>query len=309
MPTEYFTAEELERYATEYWREVEESDGFDFSNGMMGGLMRYHCDCRYPYRILVDLYAKAGLHRYNMLKGTSFQLAEMVKFNMTPNHVCSFYITLLAHEAADNTSQKTFQVRVDEEKFSQLNMTCSIARLKGEVTTHKPWMPHFHCGAKADGIFKGEIPDWPLDDDAFNDGKRFYVVEKSEWEANDWISMYLELVVCANDRSLTSTIQRTDVMSKLEIVKVAIETGIEDVEPPNERLKAKSAHVYIIFKGLAEARALRRVFEIGEHVERKAIVRRVIDDKGYLTLTGKLCGGQSTDTRTCKKRPRNSYGL
>ncbi|CAA7036074.1 unnamed protein product [Microthlaspi erraticum] len=195
--------------------------------------------------------------------GTSFQLAEMVKFNMTPNHVCSFYITLLAHEAADNTSLKTFQVRADEEKYGQLNMTCSIARLKGEVTTHKPFMPHFHCGARVDGIFKGEMPDWPSDDDAFNDEKRFYVVE-----------------------------QRTDVMSKLEIVRVAIETGTEDVEPPNERLKAKSA------------RALRRVFEIGKHVERKAIVRRVMDDSGYLTLKGTLCGGQSTDTRTSQKRRR-----
>lgn len=98
--------------------------------------------------------------------------------------------------------------------------------------------------------------------------------------------------------------QRFDVMSKLEIVKVAIETGIEDVEPPNERLKAKSANVYIMFKGLEEARALRRVFEIGKHIERKAIVRRVIDDSGFLTLQGKLCGGQSTDTRICKKPRR-----
>lgn len=97
---------------------------------------------------------------------------------------------------------------------------------------------------------------------------------------------------------------------------MAIETAIEDVEPPNERLKAKNAIVYIMFKGMAEPRAPQQVFEIGVHVERKAIVRRVMNEhSGCLTLVGKLCGGQYSKkpwlarhsgekTQSCEKRAR-----
>lgn len=92
-------------------------------------------------------------------------------------------------------------------------------------------------------------------------------------------------------------------------MKVAIETSIDDAVPLNERLKAKRANVYIMFKGLAEAQAPRRDFEIGEHVERKAIVRRVIDERtGDLTLFGELWGGEllgdGEKAQTSKKRPR-----
>ncbi|XP_048620053.1 UPF0725 protein At1g23970-like [Brassica napus] len=54
------------------------------------------------------------------------------------------------------------------------------------------------------------------------------------------------------------------------------ETSADDSEPSKERLKGKSAHVYITFKGLDEPQAPRQSFEFGEHVERRAIVRRVI---------------------------------
>ncbi|CAN6873396.1 unnamed protein product, partial [Brassica oleracea] len=210
----------------DYWRKVNESDGFDLENistppyYMFKGLLPFDCvSCGYPYPVMVDLYAKVGLHRYNMLK-----------------------VTLI---------------------------------------TKNPLIPHFHSAAVADGFFKGELPDWPSDD-ALNDEKRFYLVRlfESEWQANDWISMYLELVICAHDRRIKKA--------------MAIETGIEEVEPPNERLEAKSANVYIKFKGMANVRYFRMIFEIGEHVERKAVVRRVLDEhSGYMTLLGKFCGGQN----------------
>ncbi|XP_010477703.1 PREDICTED: UPF0725 protein At1g23970-like isoform X2 [Camelina sativa] len=249
----------------EYWRQAEESEGFDIENislpSSMDGivitarLLAFDCKGFYP-RLLTKLYAKLGLHRYNML-----------------------------------------EVRVDEGQFGTLDIACSVARPKGEETTKMPFIPHFHGGASAAGIFKGELPDWPSDD-ALKDQKRFYLVKKSEWQANDWISLYLELVVYVNDRLMTRMHQMTEILSQLEIVKVAIETATGDVEPPNERLKAKSVNVYIMFKGLAEPRAPQRVFEIGVDIERKAIVRRVMDEDGYLSLVGKLCGGQSTKKRS-----------
>ncbi|KAG2320912.1 hypothetical protein Bca52824_014125 [Brassica carinata] len=165
----------------DYWHQVNESEGFDLENvslpsnsGVITGLLPFDCvRYSYPYPVMVNLYAKVGLHRYNMLKGTNFQLDSLVKFNMLQNCLSSFYMTLLAHEPALDPLEKTFQVK------------------------------------------------------------------ESEWQANDWIPMYLELVICAHDRM----IQKRDVLSQLEILEVAIETGIEDVEPPTERLKAKSANV------------------------------------------------------------------
>nr|VDC97635.1 unnamed protein product [Brassica rapa] len=234
---------------------------------MFKGLLPFDCvSCGYPYPVMVNLYAKVGLHPLDPL-------------------------------------EKTFQVRVDEQNANCLDFTCSIARLKDEVITKNPLIPHFHGAALADGFFKGELPDWPSDD-ALNDEKRFYLLKESEWQANDWISMYLELVILVliitNINFFVVVLQR-DVLSQLEILEVAIETGIEEVEPPNERLEAKSANVYIKFKGMANVRYFRIIFEIGEHVERKAVVRRVLDeDSGYMTLLGKFCGGQST-----KKRPRS----
>ncbi|KAG7655352.1 Protein MS5 [Arabidopsis suecica] len=346
-------AEEGYNVQRDYWRQAEESDGFDIENiklppGMHGrvmGLITYNCQLcyRYPFPVLVKLYAKFGLHRYNLIKGTSFELAALMKFNMLQNYMSSFYMTLLAHDPdpAASSSQKTFQVRVDEQQFGTLGINCSIARPKHEgdlleVSTETPFMPHFHGGALGDGIFKvelpdclsdtalnelagavlkgelpehvfddalyaraggifqGELPDWPTDD-VLNDGKRFYLVKDSEWQATDWISMYLELVITTTDKSISI---KPEVLSQLEIVKVAIETATKDEEPSNERLKAYRAHFYITFKGLAEPRAPRQVFEIGEHLERQAIVRRVMGHRGDLTLKGKLCGGQYIKKRS-----------
>lgn len=81
------------------------------------------------------------------------------------------------------------------------------------------------------------------------------------------------------------------VISHLQIVEVAIETKEEDVMTPDERLSAKIAHVYITFKGLAKSR---RLVEIGEHVQRRAIIRRVIDST-CLTLLGKFWSGKDTE--------------
>ncbi|CAN6884849.1 unnamed protein product [Brassica oleracea] len=101
---------------------------------------------------------------------------------------------------------------------------------------------------------------------------------------------------------------KSDVFSQLEILKVATETGTEDVEPPNERLKAKTVDAYIKFKGMANVITPRMIFEIGERVECRAVVRRVLDEhSGYMTLLGKFCGGQSTQKliQSSRKRPRS----
>ena len=55
---------------------------------------------------------------------------------------------------------------------------------------------------------------------------------------------------------------------------------VENVEPPNAKINAKTAIVYITYKNLAKA-------QIGESVDHKAIVRRVINEPtGHLAIQG-----------------------
>lgn len=133
--------------------------------------MIHNCKDGFGFRVdyRVDLYAKLGLHRYNMLKvwklyifssvyiflgtalyilyslvnlyiswfnsflicqGTNFQLDELIKFNMLMNMVSAYHITLVASDPASG-SVLTFQVKVEEHMVNRLNVTVSIARPKG----------------------------------------------------------------------------------------------------------------------------------------------------------------------------------
>ncbi|KAL0760138.1 hypothetical protein Bca101_076288 [Brassica carinata] len=305
---EYVSAEEYARVRDAYWRVVRESEGFDLEDV---SIPSYMCgtpicvmrtfeghDGRYPYRDLVKGYCMVGLQRYNMKQGTNYKMSSLIKFNMTTGTaVCSYYLTLHAHDPDVSPSDKTFQVRIDEKSFGRLDFTCSVARLKEEAkgegdSAKEPFIPHYHGGPEASVPFVGELPLWPSAAD-LNDERRFYMVNRSDWEATDWIFTYLVLVIYSHDK-LIETRDRY-YQSSLQIVNVVIETSADDSEPSKERLNAKSAHVYITFKGLAEPQAPRQSFKVGKHVERKAIVRRVIcESTGEMSLLGKLCGGKFT---------------
>ncbi|CAA7022955.1 unnamed protein product [Microthlaspi erraticum] len=185
------------------------------------------------------------------------------------NLLSSYFITLVVKERDDDT-QRLFQVRVDENAYGCLDCVVSIARLKGFQEEEHTLSP------RQDPSFDvGELPDWPSDDD-IKDSRRFYLVEGPELVKTEWIQTYLELAVYTNDRFVLEAD-----LCKLEVVKVAMETS--NVEWPMERLNAREATVYIWFKGLAIRGA-------GQDVERKAIVRRVLDEStGYLSLKGDLC--------------------
>ncbi|XP_020891469.1 UPF0725 protein At1g02770 isoform X2 [Arabidopsis lyrata subsp. lyrata] len=237
--------EEYARRVESYWRQVYESDCFDIEGVRappcmeMNGLITFNClSFGYPDRPLVNRYARLGLHRYNMKEGTNFELDCLIKFNKRCIGASSYWITLAARDTVARSPMQTFQVQVDEKRARLLDLTCSIARVKGETTTTAPFSSHNDC------VVDGRLPDWPVD--AFDGSQRFYLKD----------------------------------LSKLKIVKVAIETTEE------EPLKAKNSILYIAFKGLATG-------GIGEHVERKAIIKSGIGEHtGFLYLKGNLCRGE-----------------
>ncbi|EFH68339.1 hypothetical protein ARALYDRAFT_311310 [Arabidopsis lyrata subsp. lyrata] len=142
------------------------------------------------------------------------------------------------HASAGLHRYNMLEVQVNELRTGRLDMIVPIARPKG-VTTKKPLIP------------------W----DSFS-------VKESELQNNDWIYLYLQLVLCAIERVIISDGD----LSKLKIVKAT--------------QRQKCCVVYITFKGLANAR-----IAAGEHDERKAIIRRILNEHtGYLSLIGDLIG-------------------
>ncbi|CAH2038548.1 unnamed protein product, partial [Thlaspi arvense] len=222
---------------------------FDTERPGLLGLRGFDCEGnnpKYPFRALVKLYAKLGLHRYNLLEF----------FNMKIGGGASSYYITLAGCAPDSDLQQSFQVIVAEERLGLLDVKVSMPRPRGEDEDED------------EDVVEVVLPDWPSETD-FSDRKRFRMLKESELRSNDWITLYLELALAAHDRTLTDL----DLL-ELEIVQVAI----EDVETP--RKGAKTAVYYISYKDVAKARK-------GEPVDRKAVVRRVLDEpSGELALVG-----------------------
>ncbi|CAN7004522.1 unnamed protein product [Brassica oleracea var. botrytis] len=240
-----------------YWDQVRESGGFDIEHITAPqntcGLMPYDCEnerIRYPNRVLVNLYARLGLHRYNLSEGTNLEFHHLKKFNTT------------------TTSLVTFLVGVSEQIYGRLNLMVFIARPQANspspLRKEAVWP---QLGITNDAYYDKGFPFWPTD---FDDTERFYLLKDPELQGNDWIRLYLELALCSNDRNIPERH-----VSQLQIVRVAVET-IEYVVVSN-------VNFYITFKGLHVA----QVGEDGEHVERTVIVRRFVDlSTGYFTLKG-----------------------
>ncbi|XP_010477462.1 PREDICTED: UPF0725 protein EMB2204-like [Camelina sativa] len=237
-------------------------EGFDYPNDNTRHLRLRRFEWgdnhpKFPFGSVVKLYAKLGLHRYNLLEGKNLQLDSLKSFTVSiTGGPSSYYVSLVAR-VPDGGLQQAFQVLVQERSLGFLDLGCPIAR---PLVTEPFLRPH--KAQPPDGLFfSDELPDWPSEI-AFNDRKRFHLVKESELRDNDWIRLYLELALVFHDRTLTERY-----LSQLEIVQVWIETT-QDVEQPNSK---KTTIFYITYKDLAKAR-------LGEPVDRRAIVRRIINE-------------------------------
>ncbi|XP_019088037.1 PREDICTED: UPF0725 protein EMB2204-like isoform X1 [Camelina sativa] len=262
----------------------------------MGGLMRFSClgfhSSLYPYRPLVNRYARLGLHPYNMKEVTNFKLHHLIKFNFRSSGASSFLMTLAAVDPVANSLVQTFQVQVDEANCGFLDVICSISRIRGDTTSER----------FSSSYDNARLPDWPSHN--FIDSQRFYLVQGSELPYPHWIYLYLELAVLKYDIRISDVnlsfslflhinahttegdcwlLLQDFFWSNLEIVQVAIETTEE------APLQAKNSILYITFKGLATG-------GIGQHVERKAIIKSFFSEpSGFLSLKGHLCKEEEED--------------
>ncbi|CAL9216401.1 unnamed protein product [Arabidopsis halleri] len=221
-----------------------------------------------PCPALVVLYARLGLHRYNLLQGKNLELSSVKKYNQsTHSAASSYHITL---DIMNFTALQPFETSVYEISYGKLALSCRIARPLGETTIDVIK----RCSSSLYRNFSpiDTMPEWPPEN-PFEHSKLLSCYERQE---NDWIRLYLELAVATTNRG---TITDHNDLSNLKIIQVAIDTTPQDVDLVLNR--TNFAIVYIRYKDSCEAR-------VGKDVDRVAIVRRAFHEQlGCFSLVGK----------------------
>ncbi|CAH8271805.1 unnamed protein product [Arabidopsis lyrata] len=218
------------------------------------GYMVQVCNQRFPCPALVFFYAKMGLHRYNFVQGTKFELSRVKQYVMsTGSAASSYYITLDAIDPAG--ALVTFQTKVSEHSFGKFILDCHIAKVRGETRDGKGFLMIDHS-----------FPKCPLE----NPFETYYLVKESELQENAWVLLYLQLAVATTHRYREA---KDFGLPNLEILDVAIDD--------EQGLYAKNAVFYIRYKDYLYKSNL------AHDLDRIAIVRRCFDKAtGCFSLVG-----------------------
>ncbi|XP_018444427.1 UPF0725 protein EMB2204-like isoform X1 [Raphanus sativus] len=259
-----------------YMRILRESKGFDSCSLLLPCIFTVTeniCN-NPPCCALVRLYAKMGLHGYNLFQGKNLQFSGVNRYNKSFRPATSsYYITLEAKNPTIGLVQ-TFQTTVSEVSFGELILSCKVARPYGETNTIHIGEENKRNDQMCISLLGRMMPKLPQHN-PFQKTKRSYVLNKSELQDNDCISLYLELAIATTNRHSS----REPDLSNLEILEVAIEST-QDLEPSEALGSASDAIFYIRYKDLSRVK---------NDVDRIAIVRRICHQQtGTFRLVGRI---------------------
>ncbi|CAN8308383.1 unnamed protein product [Cochlearia groenlandica] len=193
-----------------------------------------------PLPTVAPLYAKLGLHAYNLNRWKKFKLSSFKTYYMSTWSATSLYCATLVAKDSKTSLDQTFEVATSEGSYGYFDLIVDTARPQG---THELFQTFHWNWTVLDDFYKGNLLELSPKYD-YSDTSRFYIVKESELKDNDWIRLYLELAAATTDRNNIDS----DALSQLEILEVAIETK-DYVNPPEERLNKENAIFYIRFRG------------------------------------------------------------
>uniref|UniRef100_A0A1J3GNY6 UPF0725 protein n=2 Tax=Noccaea caerulescens TaxID=107243 RepID=A0A1J3GNY6_NOCCA len=239
-----------------------------------------------PCPVLVSLYAAMGLHSYNLLQGKSFKFSRVLEYSKTYGSpaASTYRMALDAMDPCLN-SNRIFETSVTEKSYGKLSLRCNFAIPHGETRIIYNILDEIRGSIEASmqHNLKGCMPEMPPLD-PFQDTDRFYLLNKSEVEENEWIRMYLDLAFATTIRG-TSKVPN---LSKLEIVEVAVEFGDTTDEEGLGLCRATNAVFYIRHMDWSKARVKKN------DVDRIAIVRRIYNHRtGCFSLIGQILSSQT----------------
>ncbi|CAN6929616.1 hypothetical protein Bca4012_099389 [Brassica carinata] len=267
-----------EKGTSNYSQILRESKGFDSCSLLLPCIFTVQeniCNNQYfPCRSFVRLYAKMGLHGYNLFQGKNLQFSGVNRYNNSLRPAASsYYITLDAKDPTIGLVQ-TFQTTVSEVSFGELILSCKVARPYGETNTIHIGEENKRNNQMHISLLGRMMPKLPQHN-PFQKTNRSYVLNKSELQDHDCISLYLELAIATTHRHSS----RDPDLSNLEILEVAIEST-QDLEPSEALGSASDAIFYIRYKDLSRVKS---------DVDCIAIVRRICHEQtGTFRLVGQI---------------------
>jgi uncharacterized protein (TIGR01572 family) len=186
------------------------------------------------------------------------------------------------------SSVRIFETSVTEKSYGKLSLRCNFAIPLGETRKIYNIIDEIRRSREASMEYNltGCMPEMPPLD-PFQDTNRFYLLNKSEVEENEWIRMYLDLAFAATHRGTS----KAPDLSKLEIVQVAVSIDTSDEEGPGPGpglCRPTNAVFYIRHMDRSTARVEKN------DVDRIAIVRRIYNPRtGFFSLIGQILSSQT----------------
>ncbi|XP_033134500.1 UPF0725 protein At5g63820 isoform X2 [Brassica rapa] len=207
----------------------------------------------------------------SLFMGTNFKFVRWEKYDVISTADVHFYVTLDARDPASD-SVFSFQTLLCEDSSTNFPVRWSTlaCRIKCDDAVDERW-----DDKAVDDFYKDALmPKWLSDEELASDNKKYYVVQESELQENDWLYLFTEIAFYSKTNNVLTA------PPPLEIEKVVVVTK-EDTEEGHEKLKAQNAIYYVSYKYNGESLEWAR--------DHKAVIRKTMDRKPghmYLEVVG-----------------------
>ncbi|RID77878.1 hypothetical protein BRARA_A00750 [Brassica rapa] len=239
------------------------ADGFDVNNSCYPSIL---VKSTWGDDYDIALYGRLGLHCHNFQKGTNFKFVRWEKFSVISTAYDYVYVTLDAKDPVSD-SVFSFQTLLNEDSSPDCPVMWSTlaCRIKCDGAVGERW-----DDTTVDDFYKGAMPKWLSDEELASDNKKYYVVQESELQENDWLYLFTEIAFYSKTKNVLTA------SPPLEIEKVVVVTK-EDTEEGHEKLKAQNAIFYVCYKYNGDYSEWAR--------DHKAVIRKTMDGKpGHMYL-------------------------